>query len=154
VTLVSFLLCLVYVDVLTTTSCSKDDPVNMTGADAADLPPDGVAVVDSKPADGIAADAEDDTALADAPTDSPADTPTDTGEPDGLLDAPVDTMIMVDAGVDAPPIPIDAMEFPIDAMEIDAPPFIVDAPPFVVDAPPFLPDAAFPLDAPPPPPDA
>ncbi len=137
VTLVSFLLCLVYVDVLTTSACSNEETVSPTPGPDAQVTSDGPAV-DTKPADTTVdspADSENDTALADAPTDTTSD---------GLTDVPVDGGVDADL-IDAPPS--------VDADLIDAPPSVdadlIDAPPPVdadlIDAPAV--DAEFFVDA-------
>lgn len=112
---VSFLLSLVYVDVLTSTiACSEDTEGG--GGNQADAQVDAPHDSDLPDSPG---DAETDAPLTDAPV---ADAPPDSDLPDSsLIDAPVDALIdatPIDAGIDAS----------IDAA-IDAAPIPVDAPP-------------------------
>lgn len=123
---VSFLLSLIYIDVLTSTiACSEDSEGGGTGGSLSDAQVDAPHDSDlpDSPSDG-----ETDAPLTDAPL---TDAPPDSDLPDSsLIDAPIDAT-PIDAGIDA--TPVDAM--PVDAMPVDAA-FPVDAAPIPVDAPP------------------
>lgn len=110
---VSFLLSLVYVDVLTSTiACSEDQEGGADAGNQTDAPHDS----DLPDSPG---DAETDAPLTDAPlTDAPADSDL----PDSsLIDAPIDAT-PIDAGIDATPVDAGIDATPIDAMPVDAAP--------------------------------
>lgn len=110
---VSFLLSLIYIDVLTSTIACSEDSEGGGGSQAdaqVDAPQDSP--TDGKP-DGPLTDAPEDGPLTDAPPDSDLPDSSLIDAPvDALIDAPIDALdidaAVVDAAIDAPPIPVDA----------------------------------------------
>jgi len=153
--LVSFVLCLVYVDVLTATvACSSDESHGSLVGDSGATPD---APFDASAHDSGGSDASHDASGDVLVTDADLDAEPGDAAPDALVDAPADALVLSDSAPDAPALldaavdgALDATPLP-DASLVDGPPPLPDA--SLVDGPPPLPDASL-VDGPPPLPDA